>query len=189
MIQALPNAMDIWANPGAMLDEWAHSEQKVRHEQLIAEWVGQGGKVVELGCGNGRFSLALDYTFYTGYDQSPAMLDAAKALNPKIDIALVDIFKFSSDESYDTLLMIDVAIHQNMPLEAILQVIGNWYSKRYIVTLLAGDTHEDLLNSTVIPYADLMRLYKLPDMYPNRMYFERLQPEDFSWVLVELIRE
>lgn len=188
MIQALADAVKIWDNPFEMLDEWAHSPQKARHERLIADWVADGGKVVELGCGNGRLSLVLNYNTYIGYDQSLAMVQAARDYNPFITVALIDIFSFSPDERYDTLLLIDVAIHQTQPVEAIATVVGNWYAERYLVTLLVGMEHEDLLNSTVVGLNEMSQLLELSDCHINRIYSERLHPDKFNWVLIELVR-
>lgn len=188
MITPLPDAQSIWLQPGAMLQEWEQSNSKVAQEKLIAQLVGEAGKVADLGCGNGRYAGVLDYTTYTGFDGSAAMIQAAKERNPNNDFALVDIFRFQSDESYDTVILIDVAYHQTQPIQAALAVLHNWFAQRYFITLLMGYEHTELLNSTVVSFDEMLELHRQPGFLVERTHIERIENEEFDWLLLEIRR-
>lgn len=140
-IQALEEAVKVWQAPADMVGMWAKSEVKARHEKLIASWVDEYDPniVADLGCGAGRFANVLDFEEYYGFDGSSAMLALAGAgtasKHPacqQLAFSLADIFNFSSERSYDALLMIDVAQHQNEPIDAILRVIDLWIAKPHV---------------------------------------------------------
>lgn len=181
MIKPLQEAVNVWQNPQPMLDEWEADPAKIAQEILIAGLVGEAGKVVELGCGNGRYAGVLNHSSYQGYDSSYAMIEAAKARNPQASFALIDIFKFQSDESYDTLLLIDVAIHQDKPIEAVLSVLNNWYAQRYVITLLVGVEHQDLYSSTVVSHEELEELFHLADLEVIVNHHQPVVGENFDW--------
>lgn len=152
MIQALPKAKELWEDPQDLITMWKSDPHKTRHEILINRYIGPAGYLVDLGCGVGRFSLVLNYTQYQGYDQSTEMIrfarDYSRAKNVKF--SCIDVFQFVSDDEYDTLIMIDVAHHQEDPLDAIEWVLNNWKAKRYFFTIITGDKDESLYNSSVV---------------------------------------
>lgn len=194
-IKALDEAVKVWQAPGDMVAMWAQSELKARHEKLIAGWVDEYDPdlIADLGCGAGRFAGVLEFAEYYGFDGSSAMLEIAEKENrgkhpacAKLAFSLADIFNYSSDRSYDALLMIDVAQHQNEPVDSILRVMELWKARRYYISLLVGDIREDLFASTVASYTDLLRL---PDTHTiQRMYTERFGVERFGWVFMELTK-
>lgn len=151
-ISALPKAKELWEDPQDLIAMWKSDPHKIRHEMLINRYIGPAGYLVDLGCGVGRFSLVLRYAKYQGYDQSPEMIRFAKGYSraENVNFSCVDVFDFISDEKYDTLIMIDVAHHQQDPLGAIETVLNNWKAKRYFFTILTGERDEELLNSFVI---------------------------------------
>lgn len=186
-IQPVPDAVPIWIQPHDMLIEWDLSSTKLAQERLIAGLVGEAGNVVDLGCGNGRYSKVLNYQSYTGYDSSFVMIADAKRRNPDKQFALIDIFKFQSDESYDTLLLIDVAIHMIDPVPAVKAILNNWTAQRYFVTLLVGEEHQQLLNSTVINHAEFWELFEI-GLNVNVLHEKRVETENFDWRVVRLER-
>lgn len=188
MIQPLDDAKTIWQQPGDMLAEWESSQSKAAQEQLIAGLVGEAGKVADLGCGNGRYAGVINYITYTGFDGSAAMIQAAKERNPNVEFALVDIFRFQSDESYDTVLLIDVAYHQTEPVEAVLAILHNWFAQRYFITLLLGHERQELLNSTIVSFNEMLELHKQPGFIVQRTHIQRIANEDFDWLLLEIER-
>lgn len=188
MIKPMQNAYLIWHNPQEMLDEWEHSADKHLQEKTVAEFVGHCGKLVDLGCGDGRLAATLDYDSYQGYDGSHLMLVAAKQRNPELSFALIDIFRFQSDEIYDTVLLLDVAIHQMDPLAAIDIILRNWKAKRYIISILVGSVHEELLNSVVISY-DELQSFLVNQHNANKILSESIKGEKFTWNLIEFIKE
>lgn len=176
MIQALPKAKELWEDPQDLIAMWKSDPHKTRHEMIISQLVGPAGYLVDLGCGVGRFSLVLNYTKYQGYDQSSEMIRFAKEYSrgKKVSFSCVDIFEFVSDEEYDTLIMIDVAHHQQDPLGAIETVLNLWKAKRYFFTLLVGKQDEELLNSFVIGeknFQDFAIYKKLKTMYNENNSF------------------
>lgn len=188
MIKPVQNAYMLWHNPQAMLNEWEHSADKLAQEHTVADFAGNCGKLVDLGCGNGRLSQVMNYTSYQGYDASYMMVIAAKLRNPALNFSLIDIFKFQSDDTYDTVLMLDVAIHMLYPLDAVNAVLRNWKSKRYIVSLLVGTVHEDLLNSVVISYDELQQ-FLINKHNANKILSDSIKGEKFTWNLIEFVKE
>ena len=65
-MEALPKAVEIWNDPGAMIAEWERDESKRKHENLVGYWVGRARSVADLGCGAGRYAKILDYSEYLG---------------------------------------------------------------------------------------------------------------------------
>lgn len=187
MIQAMPDAEAIWQNPADMLAEWDSSPSKANQERAVADFAGPCGVLVDLGCGNGRYADVMRYQSYQGYDGSFAMIAEAQRRNPRLNFANVDIFRFQSDEVYDTLIMIDVAIHQIDPVAAARVILGNWQSRRYIITLLVGDEHEALLNSVVISFAELHKF--LISNPAKRVMSMAVTGEKFTWNIIEIIKE
>ncbi len=75
-------------------------------------------RVLDLGCGNGRFSQYLEHTHYTGIDFSEKMISEAKARFPKKDFLVGDALSLPfQDNSFDRVYSIAV-IHQ-IPSEAL----------------------------------------------------------------------
>ncbi|MHA2136337.1 MAG: methyltransferase domain-containing protein [Candidatus Thorarchaeota archaeon] len=169
MIEPAGDARSIWDDPDTMLEEWENSENKRLIEELVAEWVideykGLGPSmdypIADLGCGNGRLAqeLDLDPNEYYGFDASQAMIARARERCPVYSFSMVDIFNYSSDRHYDTVVLMDVAYHQNLPIEAVMRVMQLWTAEYYVYTLLVGVEREELLVSTVEPLTSLFDL-------------------------------
>lgn len=186
-MQALEEAKKIWAAPEAMIEMWDGDEHKQRHEKVISEIIGEAGTLVDLGCGVGRLCYTLDWKTYQGYDQSTQMINIARVIrdsrsNPKnfkVEFAVIDIFQFISDHSYDTLIMIDVAQHQQNPLEAIRLILKRWKAQRYFFTLLVGDKQEELLNSVVVSREDFQNF-----VHDNNFKVCYTESNNFDWVII-----
>lgn len=191
MVKMLDNAAQLWNSPQAMVKMWETSEEKQRHELLVKDWVSgrPQGSIVDLGCGAGRFADVLEYESYIGYDQSSAMIQLAreKAL-PYAEFACVDIFSFQTGVQYDLALLIDVAYHQDQPVEAVLKIVNLWQAHQYLFTLLVGERHEDLYNSTVVSYGEFLTLVDALGPGQLSYHIERYGPEQFSWMLVSYER-
>lgn len=192
----LPKAKELWADPKNLISQWDESDSKQTHEKMIVKKIKYGGNVADIGCGAGRFCKAFldsDYGYfdYYGFDQSLAMIRYAKEKNyPNSEFQLVDIFRYQSDRKYDTLLMIDVAYHQEEPVDSIIKVLDLWEAKRYFVSLLVGKIREDLFNSTVSSWEDFSELIKNVKRrnFCYNMYME-FDENSFAWVLLEINRE
>ena len=93
----------------------------------LPELIGQGGKVVELNCGNGWLAALIDYQSYTGYDSSLENILAAKARQlPEAEFSLADVMRFQSDENYDTLIAL--VVDENIKLH----IMRFWSATRFI---------------------------------------------------------
>ncbi|MHA2266037.1 MAG: class I SAM-dependent methyltransferase [Candidatus Thorarchaeota archaeon] len=192
MIEPVGDARSIWDDPDTMLEEWENSENKRKHEELIADWVLSGYikpskdyPVADLGCGNGRLAAALDLHpgEYYGYDASHAMVAKAKERCPEHSFTIADIFNYSSDRHYDTVVLMDVAYHQNLPIEAVMRVMQLWTAEYYVYTLLIGAEREELLVSVVEPLTSLFSLLDKVEL--DNMHMKRCGEERFAWVLIK----
>lgn len=181
----------IWNDPDAMLEEWENSENKKHHEGMVAKWCINSqygwvnGPVADLGCGNGRLAQVLDVTSvnYFGFDASQVMIDRARERCPVHSFTLVDIFNYSSDRKYDTVILHDVAYHQNNPIEAVIKVMQLWEAEQYIYSLLVGNVREELLVSVVEPLSSLFVLLDKVEL--ENMHMKRCGEENFAWVLIK----
>jgi SAM-dependent methyltransferase len=165
---------------------WDELESKKRHEQLVAEFIGDGS-VVDLGCGVGRYlDIIANPDGYMGYDASSQMVDTAKELHPgrEEQFACVDVLNFRSDVGYDDLICIDMVHHLNEPVDAILRLLQVWSASQYLFTLLVGDVREDLYNSTVVSFTDFLRLFESGYEF-EPLHIERFDDNKFAWVLVK----
>jgi SAM-dependent methyltransferase len=194
MIEPVGDARSIWDDPDTMLEEWENSENKRLIEELVAEWVideykGLGPSmdypIADLGCGNGRLAqeLDLDPNEYYGFDASQAMIARARERCPVYSFSMVDIFNYSSDRHYDTVVLMDVAYHQNLPIEAVMRVMQLWTAEYYVYTLLVGVEREELLVSTVEPLTSLFDLLDKVEL--DNMHMKRCGEERFAWVLIK----
>jgi 2-polyprenyl-3-methyl-5-hydroxy-6-metoxy-1,4-benzoquinol methylase len=194
MIEPVGNARSIWDDPDTMLEEWENSENKKLIEELIAEWVideykglgpSPGYPIADLGCGNGRLAqeLGLGVDEYYGFDASQAMITRAKERCPVYSFSVVDIFNYSSDRHYDTVVLMDVAYHQTEPLAAVERVMQLWEAESYVYTLLIGAEREELLVSVVEPLTGLFNLLDKVEL--DNMHMKRCGEERFAWVLIK----
>lgn len=182
MTKALPEAEKLWVDPTDLIDLWTTQTEKHKQESYIASKVGSGGIVVDCGCGVGRYAGILQYEQYYGFDSSIEMVRRAKALHPNGNFSCVDIFRFSSDREYDTCLLIDVAYHQEDPIQSLKVIMNNWDAKRYLMTILVGPEDEQLLNSTVISQKAFEAFAE--DLRDVTYYSEPMAT--FDWVLLDI---
>lgn len=188
-MNALQTAKELWAQPQDLIQMWEDDPHKIRHERLVVLQAGKKqGYLVDLGCGAGRFAHRFEFEQYQGYDQSTPMIEFAREWAAsrsaerfkKAEFSVIDIFQFISDHSYDTLIMVDVAQHQQEPLEAIHLILKQWKAKRYFFTLLLGDKKEELLNSIVVARADFQDFVKA-----NNLEVCYTEKNHFDWVIVK----
>lgn len=177
----LPNAQILWSQPDELIAQWEEDESKTKQEILISEIVGSAGSVVDLGCGVGRYYQCLNFTKYQGYDQSSEMVARAIARNKKEVFSCVDITRFQVNERFDTGICIDVAYHQENPIEFIKTIFRIWDCKRLFFTLLVGNKFEQLYNSTVISKDDFDNLVSEFSLEIKH----QIDWQDFSWVLLQ----
>jgi SAM-dependent methyltransferase len=184
----------LWNSPGELVGQWESGEHalKAEHERMISDWVGIGCNydiIADLGCGPGRLISAINpqVDAYRGFDGSTAMIQRAGQAHPDYSFTVVDIFNYVSDQTYTVAVMLDVAQHQNRPLDSLLRVMQLWTAGRYLISLLVGDVREVLSMSVVEPLSDLLGV--LDQVTLNRMYMERCGEERFAWVLLDLSRQ
>jgi 2-polyprenyl-3-methyl-5-hydroxy-6-metoxy-1,4-benzoquinol methylase len=159
-VQALPEAIEIWKNPGTMFQDWRLSFDKQRMEQEISNLVGTVNDVADLGCGPGRYADILHCLTYHGFDAHESMMQYEMKLPgfPTFMQARFfkkDVFSTGRKHRYDVVLMIDVLQHQEDPVAALQQMLSLWNANRYIFTILVGQEPERLLNSMVAAMAQV----------------------------------
>jgi hypothetical protein len=88
-------------------------------------------------------------------------------------------------------ILYDVAVHQKDPLGAVRRVLEIWRADRYICTLLMGPEREDLFASVVVSQEEFNQF--LGDLVGEgwciQTHKQRLNPEQFSWVVLDVYKE
>ena len=190
MITALPEAVELWNDPAAMIADWEYDLGKRSMEQTVAEWVGTVSTVADLGCGVGRYAQVLNSQVcdYYGFDATLAMIHkATENWHPdSLKFAQVDVFEYSSDRDYDVVLMIDVAQHQDDPIGAVVRMFELWKGDRYIFTILCGDRRERVLNSFVEDRCDVGATLKALGTKILRSKHYQVGSETFESILMEV---
>lgn len=81
---------------------------------LFDDYVKKGDKVLDLGCGNGRYyqSFAEKGATYVGVDNSKRLIKIAKILHPEAQFALADALSLPfSENSFDKIFSLAVLHH------------------------------------------------------------------------------
>ena len=122
------------------------------------------GKILDIGCGTGKYGEALAERGYVvkGVDKSSSQIDEARKI---IDaqVANADNLPFSSN-SFDVCLMI-LMIHQETRINAINEALRVLKSKGKLIIKTAS--HEDIkkrISSTYFPSACNEDLHRYPDI-------------------------
>lgn len=80
--------------------------------RFLFDDVKEGDKVLDLGCGNGRFSEFLKGTDYTGVDNSSGLIEEAKKKYPQLKFVKADALNLPfSDNSFDFVFSIALLHH------------------------------------------------------------------------------
>jgi len=189
---ALSDAAVVWRSPDDMVEQWEGNAWKKHHEELVAEWCTVVSTVADVGCGNGRYVRAIEYTKgYYGYDASQRMLDLAAVSPWKLaTFTCVDVLAYQSDMWFEAVLFIDVAQHYPDPIGAIKTMLMHWKGRHYYISLVCGACEEVLSATTVVSYHRLLELWDVDTgMKLNRMYMERFDgARNLTWVLLDLVR-
>ncbi len=158
-----------------------------RHREMVAGWVGKVKSVRDLGCGIGLFVPLLDTEEYCGYDSSLPLLQEAMRRYPNTQFQHVNILNPPAiDDKYDMTLLISVAQHYVNPVDVVRRVADVWNVQRYIFSMLVGETHEDLLVTTVVSLSEWLDLMDALRASTSRMIFERIGKEKFCWAYMEV---
>lgn len=191
-VEALPEALRIWSEPGEMLKMWSQSDAKIRREKTIASWIPSNAVVADLGCGIGRMVeyLHADVDYYLGVDTTNAMIETAKhnwTHYDNVSFMSADIFNFVSDDKYDVVICQDVLQHQDKPLTGLHRLLDNWHADAYFVSLLVGARAENLYASTVVPWAEVFDFIRLMNIGRTSIEAEGYGL-DFGWLCLEILR-
>jgi SAM-dependent methyltransferase len=102
-------------------------------ERVLGEWIPEGGTVLDVGCGSGRWcrAAAVPARRVVGIDANPANIDLARRVSPspKIEFVLGDVTRKLDDqlggETFDVALLVHVLEHvDDEGIDPLLQSIG-----------------------------------------------------------------
>jgi SAM-dependent methyltransferase len=107
----------------------------------IAEALGvpSGGRVLDLGCGDGAFAngtLASHYRFVDGLDKSEAAISRAKSTaQPHVSFRTIDLTSFEYDllPPYDAAFLIGILHHIKAATPSVVKALGRRTSKMIIL--------------------------------------------------------
>ena len=141
----------------------------------------QGNKVLELGCGTGRISIALaeQGMQVTGLDRSDSMLSVAKEKSSKVHWVNADMSNFDLNEKFDTILIPYNAFLHVLKLQDVqscLKCVRKHLSSN-------GKFILDIVHPTL---KQLSKLYLYPDKVVSSVFED---PESNQTVVVTTQRE
>jgi SAM-dependent methyltransferase len=118
----------------------------------------KGGKVLEIGCGNGGLFSFFDFDIdlYKGIDFSPSLLQIFKDSHPNVSLIECDASKFIPNEKYD--LIFGNAVHQHFSKPML---------ERHIINMLPALSEDGILVLGNLPYAYLRRHYLYGELEPK----------------------
>ena len=96
-------------------------------KRTVAEVVGPGSRVLEVGCGTGDILHALQPADGLGIDLSEEMIKRAKRKYPGLRFAVHDLMGEPLDEQFDYVVAVDVAEHVS-DLGLVMAAIGRMLS-------------------------------------------------------------
>ena len=94
-------------------DEATYKAYALELKNIFEYYGHKGGKVLEIGCGNGALFPYFDFdaASYRGVDISRSLLDIFKAKYPNLDLVLADGSEYKMNEKYE--LIFGNAVHQH----------------------------------------------------------------------------
>jgi len=92
----------------------SRDQELARHYQTLLQrfyrfLVPPGIRVLELGCSSGELLASVEPSRGVGVDFSPAIIDRARRTHPGLEFHVADVTKFSGAETFDYILMSDLA--------------------------------------------------------------------------------
>lgn len=109
-------------NYNAIADEFSRTRENIPEDRknLLLKCIKPGDRVLDVGCGNGRFCEALKNSRinYLGIDNSKEMIEIAKQRYPEADFQLADALSLPFPEnSFD--LVFSFAVIHHVPSEGL----------------------------------------------------------------------
>jgi SAM-dependent methyltransferase len=105
------NVVDAYARWDSISPEESH---------ILSRYIPQGGSVLDLGCGTGRFVEPLRQMgcAYQGVDASSEMLTSARSLHPGVEFTLANIVDFSYEVGdFAAVLLMHNVVDSLYPIE------------------------------------------------------------------------
>ena len=103
----------------------------------LKAYIPPGRRVLEIGCATGAILDSLKPSFGLGIDLSEGMIQVAKSKRPHLNFAVADIAHLELKESFDHVVMVDLAEHL-ADLPGALRQLGRLFASRYDAGVLVG---------------------------------------------------
>jgi len=123
-------------NVSELESHWG-DEKTQEVKRLVASLVA-GNSVMDVGCGTGDLFRHLKGVEYLGVDQSPDMLERAKARNPKAKFVQRNLYKMGDLPKFDTVTCLAV-LHHQPDIEPGLSILLDHAEKCVIFSIWIND--------------------------------------------------
>jgi SAM-dependent methyltransferase len=149
---------DGWdAKAGPYLDFWTPITARVFEPILNAAEVGQGTRLLDVGCGPGELAVAAQArgAIPTGIDIAPAMVDLAKERHPDLTFEVGDAEELPFDDgSFDAVVANFVLLHLGRPEVAIGEWVRVLAAGRRLALSIWDETSVNRLHGLILDAVD-----------------------------------
>lgn len=125
------NYDDYWKSRGFKL-----REKLMAREAIFFNWIPQGARVLDIGCGNSRLLLELKEKKgcdVAGIDISPLVIDGLKDLGIKGITADIQGPDFTPEDRYDYIIASEVLEHLSQPEELVSKLLD--HAKYFVLSV------------------------------------------------------
>jgi len=134
-------------------------------------------KVLDVGCGTGRFSTLFSDTQYIGIDTEPKMIERAKRLCPTKTFQIGDVYHLEFDDNEFELVLCNAVLHHIPKLEPALDELWRVTNKYLCVSFICGQKNQCRPQwrgflSHMITFGKMMSMIYMLNPKPQRITIE-----------------